>query len=121
MALKSRAAASARMASEHSPLLLMGPPLTQKKLRFSRKLALLSAAIIICLVAVGTILHYKSQQIRRRHIVDCHAAPAISEDRRENKNKLVWMNYNAEWLFLFGGSGGIKCPSESCPWQVSSS
>jgi hypothetical protein len=48
----------------------------------------------------------------------CFVAPAIRGDRRRDKDTLTVANFNAEWLFLEGGSGSIECPSESCPWAV---
>ena len=47
----------------------------------------------------------------------CFTAPAEMGDRRVDKEKLTMMNYNAEWLFLNGGSGSMKCPSDKCPWK----
>lgn len=48
--------------------------------------------------------------------------PIISDnviyDRRLNKTRLVIVEYNAEWLFIRGGKGSIRCPSKSCPWSV---
>lgn len=47
---------------------------------------------------------------------DCFTAPVIIADRRKDKNKLKIATFNVEWLFLYGGKGSIKCPSESCSW-----
>lgn len=47
---------------------------------------------------------------------DCFAAPANPGDRRRDKSHLKVVNFNTEWLFLYGGMGGIRCPAESCPW-----
>lgn len=118
MALKSRAAASGGMSAEHMPLLQMNATKTKRKEGYKRKVAFIAAIFCICVVIVCGILYWKSRQISRKYIVDCQAAPVTPEDRREDKSKLVLMNYNAEWLFLFGGSGGIKCPSDACPWPV---
>lgn len=48
----------------------------------------------------------------------CFAAPRVPGDRRRNKDQLSIVNFNAEWLFMRGGQGDIRCPSESCPWAV---
>jgi endonuclease/exonuclease/phosphatase family metal-dependent hydrolase len=48
----------------------------------------------------------------------CFRAPRDPGDRRKNKDQLSIVNFNAEWLFLRGGSGQIVCPSESCPWAT---
>jgi exonuclease III len=50
---------------------------------------------------------------------DCSLAPKFPKDRRKNKQKLRIASYNAEWLFLFGGSGGVRCPGKDCPWKDS--
>ncbi|TPX56729.1 hypothetical protein PhCBS80983_g04336 [Powellomyces hirtus] len=47
----------------------------------------------------------------------CAAAPAEPGDRRSNVNELTIGNFNAEWLFLFGGTGGMVCPGFGCPWK----
>ena len=49
----------------------------------------------------------------------CSTAPKHPQDRRKDKTKFSFMNYNAEWLFLNGGSGSMKCPG-TCTWKVSS-
>lgn len=49
---------------------------------------------------------------------DCFAAPADPSDRRKNKGVLKVVNFNCEWLFLYGGMGGIRCPADSCPWTT---
>lgn len=48
---------------------------------------------------------------------DCSFAPKYPKDRRKNKQKLRIASYNAEWLFLFGGSGSVRCPGRDCPWK----
>jgi endonuclease/exonuclease/phosphatase family metal-dependent hydrolase len=47
---------------------------------------------------------------------ECFTAPTDPGDRRKDKKHLKVANFNAEWLFLYGGRGGIRCPAESCPW-----
>lgn len=49
--------------------------------------------------------------------LNCAWAPKVSHDRRRDTTKLRIMSYNAEWLFLYGGSGSIQCPGSSCPWK----
>lgn len=46
----------------------------------------------------------------------CSSSPLFPSDRRRSKDTLKIVNFNAEWLFLFGGSGSVKCPAETCPW-----
>ena len=46
----------------------------------------------------------------------CLKAPSNPEDRRRDKGRLKIVNFNAEWLFLYGGRGGIHCPTDACPW-----
>ncbi|KNC99470.1 uncharacterized protein SPPG_05705 [Spizellomyces punctatus DAOM BR117] len=47
----------------------------------------------------------------------CSQAPVEAGDRRENKDELTVGNFNAEWLFINGGTGGLVCPGRSCPWK----
>ncbi|KAJ3083840.1 hypothetical protein HK102_000857 [Quaeritorhiza haematococci] len=47
----------------------------------------------------------------------CAVAPAQPEDRRINKDELTIANFNAEWLFIQGGSGAMRCPGSNCPWK----
>ena len=54
---------------------------------------------------------------RKPPTFDCSWAPKFPKDRRRNRKKLRIASYNAEWLFLFGGSGGIHCPGKDCPWK----
>lgn len=42
----------------------------------------------------------------------------LSEDRRIEKTKLKIAEFNAEWLYLYGGNGALKCPGIQCPWKV---
>ena len=49
----------------------------------------------------------------------CSQVPEIPEDRRPRKDRLRVASFNAEWLFLFGGSGSVDCPGRGCPWEVS--
>lgn len=49
---------------------------------------------------------------------ECFEPPKIPGDRRRDKEHLKIANFNAEWLFLYGGRGGMRCPAESCPWSV---
>lgn len=49
--------------------------------------------------------------------LNCAWAPKSPADRRRDPQKLRIASYNAEWLYLFGGSGSIKCPGASCPWE----
>ena len=46
------------------------------------------------------------------------AEQSFSEDRRNNKNRLRIVEFNAEWLYLHGGKGALKCPGSQCPWKV---
>lgn len=52
------------------------------------------------------------------HSPECAVAPEVPGDRRKDKSLLRVVNFNAEWLFLYGGRGSIRCPSESCPWAT---
>ncbi|KAJ3176526.1 hypothetical protein HDU87_005220 [Geranomyces variabilis] len=47
----------------------------------------------------------------------CARAPDEPGDRRPNKDELTIGNFNAEWLFLFGGTGNMVCPGKGCPWK----
>ncbi|KAJ3004472.1 hypothetical protein HKX48_001203 [Thoreauomyces humboldtii] len=47
----------------------------------------------------------------------CSQAPTHPGDRRENLDELTIGNFNAEWLFLYGGSGAMLCPGRGCPWK----
>ena len=38
-------------------------------------------------------------------------------DRRQNKNSLRIVQYNAEWLFVDYNSNA-KCPGSGCPWTT---
>ncbi len=49
---------------------------------------------------------------------DCPHAPQNPGDRRADKRYLKIVNFNAEWLFLNGGSGFMTCPGPSCEWTV---
>ncbi|KAI8816404.1 Endonuclease/exonuclease/phosphatase [Fimicolochytrium jonesii] len=51
------------------------------------------------------------------HPTGCSEAPTTPGDRREDKTVLTIGNFNAEWLFLDGGTGGLRCPGRSCPWK----
>lgn len=51
---------------------------------------------------------------------ECSLAPEVPGDRRKDKSLLRVVNFNAEWLFLYGGRGSIRCPSDSCPWATTS-
>ena len=54
---------------------------------------------------------------RRPANFNCAWAPKKPSDRRHDARKLRIMSYNAEWLFLYGGSGSIQCPGLGCPWD----
>ena len=45
--------------------------------------------------------------------------PIVSSvgDRRQNKNALRLVQYNAEWLFIDYCSSA-KCPGTGCPWTT---
>ena len=49
--------------------------------------------------------------------INCFRAPKRPLDRRRDTRKLRIMSYNAEWLFLFGGTGSVQCPGLGCPWD----
>lgn len=49
----------------------------------------------------------------------CAQPPIIPEDRRPDQTRLRIASFNAEWLFLFGGSGSVRCPGPQCAWSVS--
>lgn len=53
---------------------------------------------------------------KRPNDLNCALASKIPIDRRQDPSKLRIVSYNAEWLFLYGGEGSIKCPGENCPW-----
>ncbi|KGG51347.1 endonuclease/exonuclease phosphatase [Mitosporidium daphniae] len=44
---------------------------------------------------------------------------SFSEDRRSDKSRLRIVEFNAEWLYLNGGKGSLKCPGFQCPWKAS--
>ncbi|KAJ3042981.1 hypothetical protein HDV00_006288 [Rhizophlyctis rosea] len=48
----------------------------------------------------------------------CATAPKLPGDRRGRRGELTLMNFNAEWLFLNGGSGQMRCPGTGCPWKT---
>lgn len=48
--------------------------------------------------------------------LNCAWAPKAPSDRRRDSRNLRIVSYNAEWLYLFGGNGSIKCPGKDCPW-----
>lgn len=54
---------------------------------------------------------------KRPSELNCAWAPRVKRDRRHDTTKLRIMSYNAEWLFLYGGSGSIQCPGSGCPWK----
>ncbi|KAI9102824.1 Endonuclease/exonuclease/phosphatase [Phlyctochytrium arcticum] len=47
----------------------------------------------------------------------CSKAPTSPGDRRSNKDELTVANFNAEWLYINGGTGSFRCPGRSCPWK----
>lgn len=49
---------------------------------------------------------------------ECKSVPPLSRDRRKNKHRLRLVTLNAEWLYLYGGSGGLKCPGTQCTWKT---
>ena len=53
---------------------------------------------------------------KRSNNLNCAWAPEVPIDRRPDPSKLRIVSYNAEWLFLYGGGGSIKCPGKGCPW-----
>lgn len=55
---------------------------------------------------------------KKPHPRSCGAAPVQPGDRRANRDELTVGNFNAEWMFLFGGTGGLVCPGRACPWKV---
>lgn len=59
---------------------------------------------------------YKGIDHYKRMDAQCSVVPTFPEDRRGNRNILKIANFNTEWLYLYGGRGGIKCPAQSCPW-----
>ena len=50
---------------------------------------------------------------------ECPSAPIIKQDRRENKNRLRFVSFNIEWLFLnySHSMGGNLCPGNGCDWR----
>jgi len=50
----------------------------------------------------------------------CPAAPASPEDRRTDKTKLVFAQYNVDFLFLTSGTASLICPGDGCDWKNSS-
>jgi exonuclease III len=86
----------------------------------------LGLAITVGVVILATLLltlppHKNGQALSQRYStapLNCFQAPSVPEDRRKDKKHLKIANFNAEWLFLFGGRGGIRCPAESCPWST---
>jgi len=58
------------------------------------------------------------EDVCNAHIVtQCKAAPAVSGDRRTDKSRLRFMEYNMEWLFTnyTHSMGSIECPGD-CAW-----
>lgn len=51
-------------------------------------------------------------------MANCFRVPDRAEDRRLDKSRLRVASFNAEWLFLFGGTGGTRCPGPHCPWPT---
>ncbi len=93
--------------------------LSQRKRRLVMKtwLILVVGAMFI-LIGVSSWAIKKSHEKESRYCGTCFMAPSSPGDRRVNKDLLSIVNYNAEWLFIHGGSGDIRCPSESCSWAV---
>ena len=49
---------------------------------------------------------------------ECKSLPTPPKDRRRNKSRLRIVTMNAEWLYLYGGSGGLLCPGPRCTWKT---
>jgi endonuclease/exonuclease/phosphatase family metal-dependent hydrolase len=83
--------------------------------------ALIVGVIVLATLVLLTRPKTETQKLVDRHFTsspDCYRAPTVPGDRRKDKSLLKIVNFNAEWLFLYGGRGGIRCPAESCPWST---
>lgn len=119
----------------HQLMLSMDPDLSRgilprAPLRHPRGIIFLAIGLVT-LVVVGLILLFSARNDTfldnspKLGLVDqfrggppqCFRAPDVPRDRRKNKDTLKVVNFNAEWLFLFGGRGGIHCPSDGCAWS----
>jgi len=60
------------------------------------------------------------EDVCKAHIVtQCKGAPSTTGDRRTDKSRLRFMEYNLEWLFTnyTHSMGSTVCPSDSCAWH----
>lgn len=90
----------------------------QKRRTLIRVWVTLLITNMIMLIAISIWAVHRSHERERQAFGKCYIAPRFPEDRRKNKDVLSIVNFNAEWLFMRGGHGDIRCPSESCPWAV---
>eukprot|EP01084_Bolivina_argentea_P234608 394968_1 len=53
------------------------------------------------------------------NFTDCPHAPFITQDRRTDKDKLTFISFNTEWLFLdyAHSMGSNYCPGTGCSWH----
>ncbi|PJF17746.1 hypothetical protein PSACC_02448 [Paramicrosporidium saccamoebae] len=85
-------------------------------------------ALIVGVIILATLILLRRPKNDKQQLVnrffasspECFHAPPVPGDRRRDKSQLKIANFNAEWLFLYGGRGGIRCPAESCPWSTTS-
>lgn len=116
---------SAASDSAESTLKSLGSPKnTHDAFRVMRRRRLVRfwlAMISLVMVSILFMSYWAVKMSREkayRGLGACFRVPRKAGDRRRDKNHLSIVNFNAEWLFLRGGTGQIVCPSESCPWAV---
>lgn len=80
--------------------------------------AIVTIVLLLLLLSRNSIPQSSPVERYYEHSPDCFHAPLYPGDRRKDKTHLKVVNFNAEWLFLYGGRGGIRCPAESCPWTT---
>lgn len=96
----------------------VGTTSQQKRRVLTRVWLALLVANIVLLVIISAWAVHRSHKREQQDLGTCFQGPLYPEDRRRDKTKLSIVNFNAEWLFMRGGRGNIRCPSESCPWAV---
>lgn len=73
------------------------------------------APLLIDHIDISAAFH--GRRPKRPHPRACNTAPLNPDDRRTNKDELTVGNFNAEWLYINGGSGSVICPGRGCPWK----
>lgn len=90
----------------------------QKRRAVVRVWVTLLVTNMLLLIVISIWAVHRSHERERQTFGKCYEAPKVPGDRRRNKDQISVVNFNAEWLFMRGGHGDIRCPSESCPWAV---